>query len=423
MRIEKVLTVLKREYTSYTRKKLFWIMTFVGPLLPLLLGGLPALLMGRLVEGQKVLIYDGAGLGDALKTEIQKSQMLVTVEALPNPLPDENSTLVRGPLLEKKYDAIILLPAGITADPPAVPRLFTREGGNLLVQEISNSALSNQLRSRRLEGHGMSAAEISEIFNMKVVVDIRKISKTGKAQTGNMLQGFLAAMLITLMVMMPTLIWGQEMMRSIVEEKSQRIVEILISSVTPLELLAGKIAGIGLVGFTQIFLWFILTFGLGSGVSVALKAFGVAGFSMTQLLPLSLLPVMLLFFILGFVVYALLYAAVGSAVNSEKDAAQFAAPMTMVMMAPWFLIGAIAQAPDAPYVVALSMIPIYSPMLLTMRAGMGVLPFWQGAVGVALTLALIAFLLWACAKIFRVGILMYGQKPSLAEIVKWIGRA
>jgi ABC-2 type transport system permease protein len=418
--LDKSIAVLKREYRSYVRQKKFWILSFAGPLLYVVLIAAVGFMSSKLVKGQKVWVFDGSGMGETLKQDLAESKMEVAVKP---PIEGPLSDAQKKPLQEREADAFVVLPKGLRDDAKLKPLIYTRQGGNLALKEMVRNSLNDQLRKARLEGHGLAAKEIGDIFGLKVEIDDQEITSTGEVQKGNEVKGLLVGFGMVLLVMMPSLIWGMELMRSIIEEKNQRIVEILISSLTPFELLLGKILGIGLVGLTQLGIWVGLSAVITGGVAATISRFGGAAFSVSDLVPASAIPLLLAFFILAFFMYAMLYAAVGSAVNTEKEGQQFAMPIMMVMMVPWFLIGVIIQAPDAPFVVTMSLIPLYTPMLMSMRAGLGTLPLWQGVLGITLTSLTIVFLTWVCSKIYRVGILMYGQKPSLAEVVKWIGRS
>ncbi len=436
MRIDKVAVIFKREYTLVIRKKLFWIVSIAGPLAYLLLMVGMGFMIGGIANGQKVRVYDGAGLGEGMKEVMAKAG--ITLEVLPYPggkVPTES-------LESREVDMIIALPPELKAEPadkPAVlsgkkppaddddgaPRavIYSRKGGNMQAREMAVRSINEQLHALWLAGRGMDAGAVKSVFNKDVQVEQQEVVKGGKTQASNELIPILLCLFSVMLVMMPSIIWGMELMRSIIEEKNQRIVEILISSLTPFELLTGKLFGIGMVGLTQLGIWLVLIGGITAGGLKMMPPEKLQKLHLSEVLHPMMLPVLLLFFVLAFLMYSLPFAAVGSAVNSEKEAQQFVTPIMLLMMLPMMMLSVIMMAPDAPLVVGLSMVPIYSPMLLMMRYALGTLPLWQGLLGVALTLVTLFGALWICAKVYRVGILMYGQKPSLAEIIKWIGRS
>ncbi len=453
MRLNKISTILKREYLLVTRKKLFWIVSIAGPLAYLLLMVGVGFMVGGAQKGQRIRIYDGAGLGDGMREEMAKQSLTVEV------LPYQSASTPTAALENREVDAIIVIPPELKSEPADAPAeakaethpaanadiqpaakagehpagkaaeagphavIYTRKGGNMQVLEIVSHTINTQLRALWLSGRGLDAAAVKTVFGKQVEITQKTVLAGGKIETGSQLGGIIICIFSLMLLTVPSLIWGMELMRSIIEEKNQRIVEILISSLTPFELLTGKLLGIGLVGLTQLGIWLVLFAGISIAGLSALPLEVTEKLNLGNLLHPMMLPVLLIFFVLAFLMYSLPFAAVGSAVNSEKEAQQFVTPISLLMMLPMMMLSAIIIAPDAPRVVWMSMIPIYSPALLMMRYALGTLPWWQGVIGITLTLLTLYFSLRICSKIYRVGILMYGQKPSLAEIVKWIGRA
>jgi len=201
--------------------------------------------------------------------------------------------------------------------------------------------------------------------------------------------------------------------RGVIEEKYNRIIDVLISSTDAPTLFYGKIIGIGLAGLTQIGIWFAL------GIVILGRAsLGIDKRIINFLTP-ELAIYFILFFIIGYFMYSILYSVIGASVNTDQEAQQFAAPLTYLIFIP-FLIGIlVTQNPDTPLVVMASLFPLFTPTLMFMRISVAVPPFAQIAVSIVLSLLFIIFLAWLGAKIFRVGILMYGKKPSVKEIIRW----
>ncbi len=215
------------------------------------------------------------------------------------------------------------------------------------------------------------------------------------------------------------LIYGLYVMRSVIEEKSSRVVEVLLGSVTPMQLMAGKIIGVGAVGLTQIGIWATAAGILGTG-SIAI-AHEVMGENMKDAhistASLVLFPV---FFILGYATYACLYAAIGALVNSDEEAQQLQFPVTLPLVLCMVFAAAIIRDPNTPLAFWLSMFPLTSPILMYVRVAVSMPPAWQIASSIAISLASLYGLVWLTSRIYRVGILMYGKRPTLAEILKWI---
>ena len=216
---------------------------------------------------------------------------------------------------------------------------------------------------------------------------------------------------------MTVLIYGINVMRSVIEEKSSRVLEVLLGSVSPMQLMAGKIIGVGAVGLTQIFLWAAAGVLLGGhGASHHLLG-GVLEGARLATPVLVLFPV---FFLLGYATYACLYAAIGAMVNSDDEAAQFQFPVTLPLLLCMVFSTAIIGDPNSPLAFWLSLFPLTSPIIMFVRVSVSTPPSWQLALSIGLSLFSLYGLVWLSSRIYRVGILMYGKRPTVAEILKWL---
>jgi ABC-2 type transport system permease protein len=209
-------------------------------------------------------------------------------------------------------------------------------------------------------------------------------------------------------------------MRGVIQEKTDRVVEILVSSMTPMELLSGKILGMAAIGLTQVAVWVTMA-GLvvGSGLSQA----QAAGLDLSSVLRPSVAVWFVVFFLLSYLVSVGIYAAGGAIVSSEKEAQQVLTPVVFILLVPWFLLMPILTSPDATLSVVLSLVPIYTPMTMFVRILVSEPPAWQVALSLLLSVATIAFLLKATAKIFRAGILATGKRPTIPELWRWLKAA
>jgi ABC-2 type transport system permease protein len=206
-------------------------------------------------------------------------------------------------------------------------------------------------------------------------------------------------------------------MRGIIQEKTERIVEILVSSMTPMQLLSGKILGLAAVGLTQLAVWVFMASLLGAyggGMAAA------AGINIMQFFHASILVYFLVFFLLAYLTYVTVYAIGGSVCNSDKEAQQLIAPIILVMMMPWFLGAAIIMNPDSTLSVSLSLSPFFAPITMFMRIIVGDPPISQIAISIVVSIATITLMLWITAKIFRIGILSYGKRPTIPELWRWM---
>jgi ABC-2 type transport system permease protein len=215
---------------------------------------------------------------------------------------------------------------------------------------------------------------------------------------------------------MTILLYGVTVMRSVLEEKSSRIVEILLSSTSSTRLMAGKILGVGCVGLIQYLIW--IAFGVG------LSTLGATYLNLEQVvraIPLSTFFYFLLFYLLGYFLYATLYAGLGAACTTEQDAQHLQFPIIIMLVLPLMLVGAIVKNPDGGLATTLSLIPFFSPMLMFLRINVATPSGAQILASILLMIGTIMVMIWLVGRIFRVGLLMYGKRPTLPELIRWVG--
>jgi ABC-2 type transport system permease protein len=250
----------------------------------------------------------------------------------------------------------------------------------------------------------------------EMTLETIQLSKTGEEKKGGSANFFVGFVLCALLIL-PTIISGLDVMRGIIQEKTDRVVEVLISSVTPSELLIGKILGTAAVGLTQIGVWLIMLF----GISVyGMAGMAMAGINLSQFIRVQTFIYFPIFFILAFLTYVCVYAIGGAACNSDREAQQLIAPITMVMFLPWFILVVLITNPDSTLSTSFSMSPVFGPMTMYVRTLVSDPPAYQIAVSILVSIATIAFFLWITAKIFRVGILSYGKRPTIPELWRWM---
>jgi ABC-2 type transport system permease protein len=268
----------------------------------------------------------------------------------------------------------------------------------------------------RLVDKGVPSGEIEALLK-NIRLRTLRVTETG-AKEDRGLGGFLLSFFFTMVLYSTLIFYGVAVMRGIIEEKSSRIFEVLLSSVKPIQLMAGKILGLAAVGLTQYLVWAIMI-GLAGG------GFGIAALS--QLGEMNVTPLMLgafvVYFLLGYVLYSALYAALGAAVNTEQEAQQLQFFVVILLVAPLILQQMVMRNPSSTASVALSLVPFFAPLLMFLRITIQTPPAWQLALSVALMIATGALVMWACARIYRVGILMYGKRPTLPELWRWFRTA
>jgi|NGEPerStandDraft_6_1074524.scaffolds.fasta_scaffold05635_3 ABC-2 type transport system permease protein len=290
---------------------------------------------------------------------------------------------------------------------------FSKDSTNFSEQISLQSALRVSLTEQDLAGHGLRQQEISDVLRPVSVKSVRM--EKGKESSSSGIALFMGSIMMVTLLYITVLIYGIAVMRSVIEEKGSRIMEVMLSCVRPRDLMAGKIIGVGAVGLTQIAIWMALSVALSSPAVMAFKS--MAG---GVHIPISSVIYFAVFFLLGYLLYSSLYAAIGAMVNSEQEAQQVQFVVLMPLIFAMVIAQTVIQHPNSQLAIWLSMIPFCAPMLMFVRILIETPPWWQIALCIGLMLATIWGILVLCAKIYRVGILMYGKRPTLPELLKWL---
>ncbi len=418
----------RREFLARVRSRWFLFSTLVVPVLFLGAMILPAVLVDRSTEDPKpILVIDPAASGiadqliEALRASDIPAEHLVDrgVRTTPDPsnLDSLRSRIIAGQASAEaeKPAAWLYLPPDVIETGAAV-LVEDRDTGPVLRRRVS-SALQEVVTTARLEQAGVEAATIEGVLR-PTSVSIEPLSAEDGPAGLRQVLGFMFAMALYVMF----IVYGQMIARGVLEEKTSDIVEILISSLRPWEMMLGKILGIGGVGLTQVAIWGVVIavasmFGL-AGAAPVLAELGldISGVAV----PWDLILWSLVYFVTGYLLYSGVFAAAGALVTSEQDVQQVMIPALMPIILPILILPAAMQTPDAPWVVAMSLFPFFSPILMPMRIAASHVPLWQSALAVVLLLAATLVLAWAAGRIYRVGILMKGKRPNLPELVRWL---
>lgn len=289
----------------------------------------------------------------------------------------------------------------------------TKEAADFRQASKLRYAIRTGVTKQWLEQHGISDADIDQLLT-PIRLDTLRIEKGRKGTSGSTV--FLTAFGMVMLLYAVVLVYGMSVMRSVIEEKSTRILEVLLSTVTAKELLAGKILGVGAVGLTQILVWVSFAAVFSAPGLVAAKSFLGGGFH----IPMAGILAFALFFLLGYLLYSAMYAAIGSMVNTDQEAQQMQWPAMMPILIAVFLMNAVIQHPNSPLAFWLSIIPFFAPILMLVRVLIEQPPMWQILLCVGIMLATIYGLLLMAARIYRIGILMYGKRPTLPELRRWL---
>jgi ABC-2 type transport system permease protein len=267
----------------------------------------------------------------------------------------------------------------------------------------------------RLSSKGIDPEEIERLTS-SLPVEAVQISKSGEQKKGGF-QNFFIVFIFAALLVTPSFMYGLEIMRGIIQEKTDRVVEVLVSSMTPPQLLIGKIMGVAAVGMTQVSVWILMAVLGGLYATTVAK---MAGVSVMQYLSVGTFVYFVVFFVLAYLTYVCIYAIGGAVCNSDKEAQQLIAPVTMVMMLPWILMAPIITNPDSPMAVGFSLAPVFGPLTMFVRTIVSDPPAWHIALSIVISMATIAVFWWVTAKIFRVGILSYGKRPTIPELWRWL---
>lgn len=410
--------VIGREYFERVKRKSFIISTILVPVLMIALMAAPALfmLLGK-SEQKTVQVVDNTG---ALAARLSGNDEITFV---PASLPVDSLRADEG------NEAILVIGSGAIDDPTHGITLLSRGSVSMMTDAYITGQLKNAIEDARLESYNIP--DIKKIL-ADVQADVRmstvRIDQEKDTETSSEFSYFLA-LAMDMMLYMFIIIYGQMVMASIIEEKNNRVLEIVVSSVKPFQLMLGKITGVGLVAITQILIWALL---IGTATAVATPfltpetlggdvpveiAGAISQFTEPGFL-ISLLIYTLLFFIGGFLFYASIYAAIGSAVSNVQDASQLSSIATMPVIIGIIGSMAIMNDPGSTLAFWISIIPFTSPMAMMARLPYGV-PGWEIALSLLILYVAFIFMIWLCGKIYRVGIFMYGKKPTLLEIIKW----
>jgi ABC-2 type transport system permease protein len=414
--MKKTLQIIWREYYERVRKKSFIIITLLAPLL---MGGLiilPTYLSTLSVEKErKIAVIDLSGktylpLLNALDERIKggrKKYNLSQLSVKGDEIPSIKKTLTRD-IEEGRLDAYLIIPEDITKKGEA--EYYARSVSNITETRRIATALNEIVVGERLKREGLDPARINKLIEKTDLKTIKIVG--GEEQKSSFLRDYMGTMIFTMILYMTLVLYGTYIMRGIVEEKSSRMVEMLLSAVNPNQLMMGKVLGIGAVGLTQYLIWGgfgFLLLKLGTGI----VAPG------TSLISGATLIFFIIFFILGYFLFATMYAGVGAVCNTMDEANQLQWIVLIFLLIPFLMATFAIQNPSAPVCVVLSIIPFFAPILMFMRVSTVMPPAWQVILSIGLLIAAIFLMVRLVAKVFRVGILMYGKRPRLAEIIRW----
>lgn len=443
--MNKLFLIIQREYFSRVKKKSFLLMTILGPLLMAGVFIVPVWLALRDKTDHQILVLDHSGLFINQLPNSKTIKFTYGAESLQS---------AKAKLKDGPFDLIMEINGDPINGEKTTPLLYYKKQPGMSTEQYITNAMENILFDYRLQGDSIDVSKIDKARRPVEMLTI-KVTDNGKDEktnTGtNMVVGFVCAFIIYFMIFL----YGSQVMRGVIEEKTNRIVEVIFSSVKPFQLMLGKIIGIALVGLTQFILWIVLTITIqtvtmnvlfkdqiadtarqNAQVEKVMKNDLTAGVDKMQKVKspnevielinefqniniTKLLVCFGFYFLFGYLLYAALFAGIGSAVDSEADTQQFILPVTVPLIASFLIAQTVATDPDSSMAQFFSIFPLTSPIVMMVRLPFDV-PAWELLLSMVSLIVGFLFFTWLAGRIYRTGILMYGKKASWREIGKWL---
>ncbi|MGB0649979.1 MAG: ABC transporter permease [Rhodothermales bacterium] len=427
--MNKTFIVAKNEFMKRVKTRWFVFTTLLGPIVLVGFFTVIGFATTSAIEGGEstIVVLD--------QTERIAGSLSDPEEDLTFTISDADEETLRQQVLDGEYSGYLVLPAGLV-DGEGSARYYSTEGGGVSSFNFDlRNIIRNTVRTLRLEDQKVSN-EVFEIINAGVPLDTIKLSDEGEEQGSSAAYAIVGG-IMGFLIYITMLIYGSVVMQGVIQEKTNRVVEVIVSSVRPFELLMGKVLGIGAMGLVQMMFWagLIAAGTMGSGAIISLfvntdnlnlpdtatqaEVLDAVRFQVPDLGP-EVFVFFVIYFLLGYLLYATLFAGIGSSVEQQQDAQSLMLPVMMPIIISIVFLQAVIEAPNSGLSVALSLIPFTSPIPMVVRVAMIDVPLWQLAASLTLLIGTFVGAVWVSSRIYRIGILSYGKKPSLKEIIKWM---
>ena len=448
--MRKFLAVVKREYFKQVWTWAFVLATLVMPLMASVFAVVPMILFSIKGERQRIAIVDQTGkIAPRLKENLSPAKITAKArEAAKESLKEVNASQeermqlgaqqlgesfelvnydgggksideirreLSAQIQQQQLDAYLIIPQNFDVTGAQFVEYYSRNSGDFVTNSTLEDALNEAIRSERLAQANISETQLIKLSE-KVSLNVTKVSEKGEEKDDG--GSFGAAFVIGLLIYITLAIYGQAIMSAVVEEKETRIAEILFSSATPFQLMMGKLVGVGLAGLTQLAIWLSSALVVIAFSAASMTAAGIP-LSMPDLTPLSIIY-FFIFFLLGFFLYSTIFALIGSMVTTVQEGGQFAFLPVMLMLAGFYFSFAVIRDPNSQLSFWASVAPFVAPMTMPVRILSETPPFWQIALSILVNGATIAGLIWLASRVYRIGMLMYGKRATLPEVLKWI---
>ncbi|HEV7700478.1 MAG TPA: ABC transporter permease [Pyrinomonadaceae bacterium] len=450
--MRKFLAVVRHEYRKIVLKWTFLIGTLLFPLLGLGFAVVPALIFSLKGEPTRLVVVDPTGrIAPRLKTNLSQEKIeerareaakdqvkdlgatqdkrmrdgakqmaegfvFVAYDAKGKPA-DQIRLELNRMAANDEIDAYLIVPENIQ-DSDARYEFLSRKAGDFVVGQMLKDALNEAVRSQRLAEANISETQLRQL-SRNVDLDSKSINDKGEEKDSDSL--FIASLVIGMMIYITLTIYGQVIMGAVVEEKETRIAEILFSSATPMQLMFGKLVGVGLAGLTQLGIWVLSLTAIIGFLSVQAGTADLLG-GLPHVTPLMIVY-FLVFFLVGYFIYASIFALIGASVTTTQEGGQFAFPAIMLLLIGFYFCFIVIRDPNSDMSFWVSVAPFFAPITMPVRILAETPPFWQIALAIVLNLITIVGLVWLASRVYRVGMLMYGKRATIPEILKWIRQA
>lgn len=432
--------IIKREYLTRVKKRSFLLLTFLGPLFFAALMIAPSLIMLRSekMESKKaIVVLDESGMFEGKIENTDANTFIYENE-------NANIDSLKKFVFDGIYDAFLYIPS-TSLNIPVNAKLYSDKQIPMTLSSHIEREMKQVVEHQKLLASGIDPNIVKASKTSINVSTIRMDEESGEKTSYAELE-YIIGLVLALVIYFAIFLFSNQVLRGVIEEKTNRIIEVIISSVKPFELMMGKIIGIALVGLTQFLLWIVLTIGIylvASGILIGPEVMSPSGTVMTEEISQivettegqdimleavnmvqsinfgAILWSFLFYFVFGYLLYAAMFAAIGGMVDNETDSNQFSTVVSLPLIVAIVCSTAMVNNPDSSLGLWLSMIPFTSPISMMIRIPFGV-PYWQVAVSLILLILTFILITWLAGKIYRTGILMYGKKPSFKEIWKWL---
>lgn len=455
--MNRILTIINREYLNIVKKKSFIISALLTPVLMIGLMYVPTFFAEMtVIRERKIAVMDGTGyvfesliqnkntfasiakmmdqqkkVEDSEKAiEVQSEKMGLPTGQVGKILRDMSEQMIRSfaainfnriettpdsweavkneelnNIRKEKYDVLLVIPADVEQGKEA--EYFSRSSANFDETQLIKRFITEGVVDKRLAKEKMDPIKVKAL-TASVALKTSDVTKTG-VKSSNAMISYIGGIVFVMLMFMAVFSTGQQLMRGVLEEKNNRIIEVLLSSLKSNQLMTGKIIGLGAAGLTLVLIW------IAAGV-IGMKLTGGMGISFDA----SLMWYFAIFFVLGYLLYSTFMAILGAVMNSEQEAQQFISVISMLLIFPVFVAMMIMKDPNSSLSTVLTMIPLFTPTMIIFRSSITPIPFIEVVAATVILILSIWLMIMLTAKIFRVGILMYGKKPTFKEIAKWM---